>query len=169
MDYSEHGKELQDYKDYRPTQFDSRGLAGERMGIGGFKVLPVIQTRDSRPLERSNFESALEIMGGESEDVQVHRFGHWGPGWFEIILVKPEKELLERAGEIVCALENYSILDEAHYSDLAFDEASEYWGSIGMRERIEICKRFDVSIFASRRDEIPEDYSGSLFSYLAGE
>jgi hypothetical protein len=89
---------MQTYSQYRPTGFDSRGLGlPDRQD---WLVLPVIQTRDSGPLEQSNFASALKAVGGESETVEVHRFGHWGPGWFEIIIVAPGSEAARIGEEI---------------------------------------------------------------------
>ncbi len=159
---------MQTYKEFQPTGFDPKGLNAERYQIGDFLVLPCAQNRDSGCLDRSNFEVALKELGGESEDVQVHRFGHWGPGWFEIILVNPANEEKARiAEEIEASLENYSILDEFHYSELEFETASNYWSHCSIQERVEWCQRYDVSIFAARRDYIPEDSRGELISRLS--
>lgn len=81
---------MQTYAEFRPTAFDRRGafLDDDRRA---WYVLPVTRTRDSGTFDQSNFETALRILGGESETCEVHRFGHWGPGWFEIILVHPER------------------------------------------------------------------------------
>jgi hypothetical protein len=148
------------YKDWAPTVFDSKGLMlDDRQD---WIVVPVMQTRDSGPLDESNFAAALRILGGESETVEVHRFGHWGPGWFEIIIAAPE--LADKVDEIEASLADYPVLDESDYSEREWEKASEWWMSCGMRERIRICDRFHESIFAARRDEIPE---GVEISYLA--
>ena len=40
------------------------------------------QSRDSDALTRSNFECGLELLGGESDTVQVIRERHWAcDGW----------------------------------------------------------------------------------------
>jgi len=57
-------------------------------------VVPVIKTRDSGPLATSNFECAWSRIEDASvaDDLQScesHSFNHWGPGWFEVILVRP--------------------------------------------------------------------------------
>lgn len=62
------------YKEFRPTQFDAKGLGLEDQQ--DWIVVPVSQNRDSGPFEESNFTSALKILGGESEDVEVHQFNH---------------------------------------------------------------------------------------------
>lgn len=150
-------QEFQTYRDFSPTPIDPKGLGADRHGIGEWFVMPTTQTRDSGPLAQSNFDVFLEGLGGESAYVEVHRFGHWGPGWFEIILVKPTaKRTLEKAAEMAAALEDYPILNEEDYSRREYEEACQAWDDLSIRERIEICAKRGVSIFAARRDSIPE-------------
>src|SRR5262245_4928699 len=78
---------LQKYADYRPTGFDRRGL--NLPDQQQWLLAPCSRNRDSSLLEQSNFDVCLKALGGESETVEVHRFGHWGCGWFELILVAP--------------------------------------------------------------------------------
>jgi hypothetical protein len=104
----------------------------------------------------------LKELGGESDTVEVHRFGHWGPGWFEIILAHPSREA--EIKDMESRLENYPILDEDDHSERQWEKAIEWWGLCGMRERIRICAKYRASIFAARRDEIPENVE---LSYLA--
>lgn len=160
---------MQPYRTFRPTGFDSPGLAADRFDIGDYLVLPVSQTRDSGCLERSNFACALAQLGGESDTVQVHRFGHWGPGWYELILVRPDSPAMAIAEKIEASLANYPVLNEDHYSDLEFTEACENWQRMSVRDRVHACQRYRVSIFAARRDEMPESPTGELTGYLAGE
>ena len=89
MNYSEHALELTRYRDWSPTAFDPKGLNGEENNVSGWLVMPVSRTRDTGPFEESNFHTCVDMLGGESDYVEVHRFGHWGPGWIEIILVDP--------------------------------------------------------------------------------
>ena len=106
---------MQTYSQFQPTGFDHKGafLPDQQDWL----VVPVSQTRDSGPLAQSNFAIALEMLGGKSETVEVHRFGHWGPGWFEIILVNPDdKERVKIANEIEASLENYPVLSDEDYS-----------------------------------------------------
>jgi hypothetical protein len=168
MEANEHLTDLQRYRDFRPTGFDSPGLHADSLEIGDWYVAPVMQTRDSDPLAESNFAQCLEALGGESDSVQVHRFGHWGPGWFEILVVDPKDATACQAlAEISCSLSDYPILDEEDYSAREYERASEYWSHCGIRERMRWCAEYDVSIFAARRDEIPSDPRGELISRLA--
>lgn len=114
------------YSKFRPTGFDSRGLG--LPDNQDWLVAPVSQTRDSGPLDRSNFECFLKAMGGETEDVQICRFGHWGPGWFEIVLINPAKpELVKLAEDMENSLADYPVLDDMDFSQKETDEANEVW------------------------------------------
>lgn len=126
----------QKYAEFRPTQFDCKGLnLGDRQD---WVVVPHSRTRDSGPLAESNFAVALRELGGESETCEVHRFAHWGPGWFEIILVSPERE--EEADALECA--DYPVLDDSDFSEREQEAANETWREcFGTAERIEYIRK----------------------------
>lgn len=162
MDAIDHAMALERYATFRPTAMDPAGLAlGDRQQ---WLVVPVSRTRDSGPLDESNFTSALALLGGESEHVEVHCFGHWGPGWFEIMLVDPDAPdaLLTKLGEIVCALAHYSVLDDSDFHEREEEVAEAAWSWMSLRERIRLCAKHGVSIFAARRDSYPHDDSGTI-------
>ena len=100
---------MQLYKDYAPAEGDARGL-----GLPDRQNWLVLlgKNRDSSLREQSNFDAALEMLGGESDDVEVCRFGHWLCGWIEIVIVKPESEAAKIADYIENKLEDYPALDE---------------------------------------------------------
>jgi hypothetical protein len=113
------------YSDFQPTGFDPKGLGCE--DEQDWRVVPCGQNRDSGILQRANFISALKILGGESADVQVNRFGHWANGWFEIILVNPAREdLIKEVDEIEGCLENYPVLDDSLYSEMEYEAHCEW-------------------------------------------
>jgi len=160
--------ELTTFSSFRPTQSDCVGLGSE--GCEDWLLCPVMQTRDSGTLDRSNFrtmERLLECVDPDVKDHDVHRFGHWGPGWFEILIVRPGTEAHRVAQESACALSDYPVLDEMDYSELEHEIASEYWESMSTKERMEVCARYGVSVFAARRDYIPSEDSGEIYTYLA--
>lgn len=156
---------MQTYSEYRPTGFDSAGL--NLPDQQSWLVLPCGRNRDSDALSESNFSAALESLGGESETVEVHRFGHWACGWFEIIIVDPNSPAAEIAQDIDNSLADYPILDESDYSEREWERAGSYWEQCSISERVEWCQRYGASIFAARRDYIPEDDSGELMRALA--
>lgn len=153
---------MQTYREYAPTGFDRAGaFLPDRQD---WYVIPCGRNRDSSCLERCNFEMCIRILGGESDTCEIHRFGHWGCGWFEIILVHPSR------AEDGAAIENdiaaYPVLSEDRLSEMEWTEACETWAHMRLRDRIEACAHFRISIFAARRDELPEDPSGELLDYL---
>lgn len=115
---------VETYFKFRPTGYDSHITIKERED---WLVLSCSRNRDSDCLEESNFAVALERLGGESETVEVHRFGHWANGWFELILVAPNSDALKEAEAIEAVLEDYPILDEGELSQREYDEADRVW------------------------------------------
>lgn len=126
------------YAQFRPTGFDCAGLGlDDRQD---WLVAPVSQNRDSGCLALSNFAAALEILGGESETVEVHRFNHWANGWFEIILVSPERGA--EIEEIESSLENYPVLNDFDFSRRENEEAENVWRDCYReRDRIEYIRK----------------------------
>lgn len=116
------------YGDFRPTAMDSRGLAlPDRQD---WLVCPVSRTRDSDTLTESNWATQLALLGGESETVEIHRFGHWGPGWFEITLIDPADTARVDTVEqkVYHALNCYPVLDDDDYSSREHEEYLNSWG-----------------------------------------
>lgn len=142
-------EEFDKFESFRPTPFD--GHIDDREH---WYRMPVSQTRDSGPLDRSNFRSFLAGLGGEGEFVEVHRFGHWGPGWFEIILVDPSAtDILETALDMARGLEDYPVLNDEDHSALEYDEFIESWDSWGQGDFVQ-----------GIAQGLP-DYAGEVFDY----
>ena len=86
------------------------------------------QTRDSDPLERSNFICGLEKLGGESETVNIILHNHWACGGIEFIVIDPnDTEKIEIAESILNDLDNYPVINEEHFYRVEEDEAIEVW------------------------------------------
>lgn len=129
------------YSEFRPTSLDGHIPVEDRED---WFVAPVARNRDSGTLDLSNFESALEMLGGEGVSVEVHRFGHWAHGWFEIILVHPH--LAGQVEEIEATLEYYPVLDDEDYSRREWEEDLDSWDSWGRREVLAaLAKDFGLS------------------------
>ena len=146
------------YREFSPTPFDHAGaFLPERHE---WFVAPVSITRDTDSGDRdmSNFrvlEKELDEMDPEFEDHENHSFNHWGPGWFEIILVRPGSDCCSRVEETERALEDYPVLDEEDLSEREHDSACRSWEWLSMKERMETCARQNVSVFAARRNDLP--------------
>lgn len=116
---------MRTYSSWKPSSFDTSGLGlPDRQS---WLVAPTARNRDSSPLEESNFATALSELGGESDTVEVHRFGHWANGWYEIILVQPGTPAATIADSVEDRLSNYPILDESDLSEREQSAANETW------------------------------------------
>lgn len=157
---------MQTYAQFRPTGFDCKGLGlPDRQD---WLVLPCARNRDSNTYEESNFAVALarvESALGVLYSPEVHRFDHWGPGWFEIILVHPD--YIDVVQEIENSLVQYPLLDEMDHSEREYEAACKAWEHMSLRERVHLAGRFDFHFMAARRDELPQGEVGELVSYLA--
>lgn len=160
---------LKTYGEFRPTAFDSHiNIDDYDEPREGWLVAPVSQTRDSERLERSNFRVVLADLDRDADGtVEVHSFGHWGHGWFEIILCKPGTKAAYVAQEWEDKLNNYPVASDDDYSNLEAQEVSAEWDRMSLSGRVrEIRNRdYPCSVFAARRDEVPE----RLWEYLARE
>lgn len=150
------------YGEWSPTGFDPRGLAlPDRQD---WIVAPCMLTRDSGSLEKANWRAQLAELGGESESVEVHRFGHWACGWFEIALVAPERadqvEALERT------LEDYPVLDDNALAEAELedeDESWDAWGAGDFSRALERALREDDPDIGDRIDALTPDQLLELY------
>ena len=126
-----------------------------------------VRNRDSSILENSNYDRIFQDLQKLDEKHQTDdtesfvydfRAGHWAVGWVEYLLVSKDApdEILQAAGETICALSDYPVYDETDYSDRQFNEICQYWENMSTSERIEYCADNDTSIFAARSDAIPD-------------
>lgn len=151
-----------------PTGFDSAAnYSGPHFSM--YFQAPVAITRDADTLATSNWhvvtESILKVA--QHDATEIHRMGHWGCGWYEILLIHPDDgAALEAADNWAAVLSEYPVADDEHYSQLQWDTACDNWDGMTLRSRIEACESCGISIMAARRDEIPEDPQGSMLHYL---
>ena len=123
---------FKEMKELRWTQPDDyRGRTYEQYYRGPTR------TRDSDPLTESNFNTSLEMLGGENRDgaderseyygdVIVEHWTHWGPGWVEQILVHYKaKDKIQILKDIKDRMENYPVLDEEDFSQREWDQYEE--------------------------------------------
>lgn len=124
------------------------------------------QHRESDSVTRSNFQVGLDRLGGESETVQVVRERHWAVGWVEWIAIhESDTAALDKAEEMLAKIEGYPVLSDDHWSELEWNEAQDYWASLSLSERVDLCRDHGISIFKARHDWVPEN-DGSLDDYL---
>lgn len=92
-----------------------------------WRVLPVTLTRDSQPIDQSNWAAAQRILDDAGATYEIHRFRHWVIGWYEAIFIAPDDVSLTAAGEIVCALDNYPVLDDEDLSAREYEDQIRAW------------------------------------------
>ena len=130
---------MRTYSEHRPTAFDSHIEVEGRENW--FVVLG--RNRDSDCLTESNFAVALKMLGGESDTVEVHRFGHWACGWYELILVQPGTDAEKTARQIRDDLDGYPVLDEDDFSRREQEAADEVWKTcMRVKDRIDFIRRY---------------------------
>lgn len=121
------------------------------------------RNRDSDPLTESNFRSALKLLEGESENVQIFEYGHWACGWVKYIGVKENTPQAKIASDLLDKLEAYPVVDEQDWSELEEEYAQDTWNKCySLKEKVDLCKEYGASIFAARHDYYPEE----LYEYL---
>lgn len=143
------------YSEFRPTEFDAKGLGLEDRQ--DWLVVNIGHNRDSGPAVESNWLAALkaleEVASDTEETYETHRFGHWGPGWFEIILVKPGSAAEKCAEELEAALADYPLLDEDDHTKRCIEAADAIWRDCyRVKDRIKYIERhrseFEFRTFA---------------------
>ena len=106
-------------------------------------LVVLTRSRDSDCLTESNWEVALEQLGGEeNEHVEIHRFGHWACGWWEALVVKEGTNQHRIAQEITSSLSDYPVLDDEHFTQKEMEHANDVWQDCYCsEERIEYLRK----------------------------
>lgn len=92
-------------------------------------------------------------------------------GWVQYLMVRPDapQAVLDEAQAIADDLAGYPALDEDAWGEAEHEEVTEYWAALSVRERARMIHEYageEVSIFAARRNWIPQEDSGSLYDML---
>lgn len=150
-----------------PSGWDSRSNYMGR-NLDELSNLYVVMTRSPQSdiLTESNWDAALKLLGGESEDCVVHRFGHWACGWWEALCVT--ENLKAKGEEIEKRIDIYPVLDEVDFSNREMESAEETWKWMSVAERVKLCQEARVSVFAARHEYMPHDDNGYIFEHCRG-
>jgi len=127
------------YEDWAPTDFDApgRGLGSSiDDGRADWLVAPCMLTRDSRALERTNWETITRSLceTDTGEDIELLEFGHWVCGWFSVWICRPDSPAAKVAQEWAERLEDYPVADEEALSRAEAEEAADSWDDWGRYE-----------------------------------
>lgn len=165
MSYHDHQLPvLTTFGQFRPTALDVRGV-GSDDDTREWGVSPVSITRDSRVRSLANWAANLEnieAVDPDGEDHEVCRFRHWGPGWIEILIVRPGSKAERVARENAASLENHPVLDESKWTEMEMEAVTEWWDGLSLSEKMRECADKGYSIFAARRTHPPERVEDSV-------
>lgn len=155
-----------------PTSFDSLANYAGKTPEESLLVV-MAKNRDSEIYTESNWKCALELLGGESNTVQIIRFGHWACGWIEYMCVVEGSKSEPIAQDIENRLEDYPILDECHYGQLEMEKANKIWKDCYTdQERIEYIRQhksqFEFSNFADLMSCVRGNYFAGCANELIG-
>jgi hypothetical protein len=109
------------------AMFDKRGREWFEPGAWGFS--PVGTHRDADTVTRSNWEVITrDVLAQYPDSFLVFRTSHWAVGWYDHLAVDTSNEsAMLLLAEWCCALADYPVADESHWSELEFNEACDYW------------------------------------------
>lgn len=133
----DHGRELPTVRESYANLRDFAWHDGTGEARADWRVLSVTLTRDSQPIDESNFEAAQRLLDDAGATYEIHRFRHWAIGWYEKIFIAPDDVSLAAAGEIECALESYPVLDEYDWSAREYEDQVRAWCDWGARDYVE--------------------------------
>ena len=133
-----HQLGLEQYKNFRPTIHDAKGLNGEKYGISDWYVMELIITRDTpeHSLEKANWDSMvtmLDEVDPNGEFHQEHSFNHWGPGYYTLMLISDQasEAVVDTVRHVVDTLENQPYLDEDLYYTMEAEGIEQDWEEYG--------------------------------------
>jgi hypothetical protein len=159
---------MQTYKEFRPTEFDSHIGVEDRED---WLVVPCGRNRDSDCLTESNFATALDMLGGESETVECLRFGHWACGWFEVLIADPsDAKAMQVCAKIEKKLKSYPVLNEGDFCEREQIAADETWKlCYNNADRIEYMRKYRSQFEFSSFSDMLGCARGKFFSGYASE
>jgi len=120
------------------------------------------RNRDSDILDESNFDAALKTLGGESETVEIVRFGHWACGWVEHIFVHPSRAATVAA--IEKQIDDYPVLDEDDFGNRESEAAYAAWLDYGCREFAEVMQS-EFDLMDSTRELLMRSPDMTLYTF----
>lgn len=89
---------------------------------------------------------------------------HWACGWLGYMMIREDApiELLKVVELVKEDLDNYCVYNEERYCEMKWEANSALWKNMDVKERIYYCQRADISIFAARRDDLPDEVEDYL-------
>lgn len=84
---------MKKYRDFSPSRFEKGIPFGDERDDWFISPLGITRDTTGGPLRGWHKTLArLEAIDPDKRDHQIHRYRHWGMGWFEIIIVRPDSK-----------------------------------------------------------------------------
>lgn len=161
--------EMKTYATWTPTPMDhSMGTFAEEHD---WIVGPISITRDTPAwsVDASNWRvvlAQLENLDPETWCTKTH--GHWGPGWYQIILAQPGTEAHQVLAEAKVTLSDNVLLDDDEYFHTRRIHKTEQWENASYEDRVEWLEKARMSTLHANMDTLPQDPQGSLDNAILG-
>lgn len=147
-------------------------------------ILVLTTYRDADALQRTNWDAAAKRLLKAANMDAVGHLDHgasmwsapcpdrapvvyqWSAsssliGWIQYLMVRPDAPaaVIAEAQSIADDLAAYPALDEDAWSNLEYEETSNWWAEMSPRHRAEVIRDSgsSASLFAARRDYLPDD------------
>jgi hypothetical protein len=120
------------YSEFKPTGFDNHIQIEDREN---WHIMPISINRDTECcVTLSNWQVCQDMMNKANIEYELHNFGHWACGWFEILIVHPDSQ--DFVEEIENLLSQYPILNDDHHSNMEIEKDDQAWEAYGFRDFI---------------------------------
>jgi hypothetical protein len=118
------------YSEFKPTGFDNHIQIEDREN---WHIMPISINRDTECcVTLSNWQVCQDMMNKANIEYELHNFGHWACGWFEILIVHPDSQ--DFVEEIENLLDQYPILNDDHHSNMEIEKEDQSWSEYGFRD-----------------------------------
>jgi hypothetical protein len=156
------------YSGFKPTGFDNHIQIEDREN---WHIMPISINRDTEScITLSNWQVCQDMMNKANIEYEVHNFGHWACGWFEILLVSPDSQ--DFVEEIENLLSQYPILNDDHHSNMEIEKDDQAWESYGYRDFLsgynDIASNETEEHIVTLLEDMGKDELRSIFDCLDG-
>lgn len=133
-------------------------------------LVVMTQSRDSDILTESNWSCALKKLGGEGENVEIMRFGHWACGWWEALCVREDSPSQVVGQDIYDSIDAYPVLDENDFSERETIEANRVWSeNYDNKDRLRYIREHRTQFEFHGFADLLSNVRGKYFSGYASE
>jgi hypothetical protein len=107
-----------------------------------------------------NFDVVREALNQRGIEYEQHQIEHWGPGWIDILLVRPTDVAREYLAQVAASLEDNIVLSDDLLSERKAKVAFETWDTATIRDRAYYSQDANLPVIALRHPlgRLSQDY-----------